>query len=209
VQCGHITKTMPPDLVPSPFAVYPGGLSARPDAPAPGRQYQELWFSMARLHWASVVLVPVEQGGSAADVAMALAQVGTQLRDTPVTAIVANRMDYAAARALADLQPRLLEARAWPGAIEVAARPVAAGEGGGSTREPTVRSSHDATLLPPIGRAIIAIQPVVDEPLGVAVAQAADAVVLCIEMGKTHMAAARRTIELIGADRVSGAVLVR
>ncbi len=201
---------MPPDLAPSPFAIYPGGLTARTDAPAPGREYQELWFSIARLQWASVVLVPADPGGSAAEVATALAQVGTQLRDTPVTAIVANRMDYAAARALAELQPRLLDGRAWPGAIEVAARPAAvAAVNGGPQPEPQIRPVRDATPLPPLGRAIIAIQPVVDEPLGVAVAQAADAVVVCVAMGKSRVPAVRRTIDLIGAERVIGAVLLR
>ena len=62
---------MPQDS--TPFQVYQGGLPARSDGAPPGREYQELWFSLARLHWASVVLVPVDHGGSTADVATALA----------------------------------------------------------------------------------------------------------------------------------------
>lgn len=200
---------MPPDIqMPSeisPFAVFPGGLPARDDGASPTREYQELWFSMARLHWASLVLVPADHGGSAADVATTLAQVGTQLRDTPVTAIVANRIDYASARALAELQPRIRDGQASPGAIEVAATPVAAVVDERAGHRPI----HDAPPIPPLGRAIIAIQPVVDEPLGVAIAQAADAVVLCVEMGRSGIAAARRTVDIIGAERVIGAVLVR
>ncbi len=188
-----------------PFTVYPGGGPVRSDAGPPPRQYQELWFSLARLPWASVVLAPADHGGSAAEVATALAQVGTRLRDTPVTAVVASRIDYASARALADLQPRLRDGRPWPGAIDVTARPLPAGP----AAAPSPAPMPEATLMPPLGRAIIAIQPVVDEPLGVAVAQAADAVVLCVELGKACMPAARRTIELIGAERVIGAVLVR
>jgi hypothetical protein len=190
----------------SPFAVFPGGLPARDDGTTPSREYQELWFSIARLPWASVVLVPADHGGSAADVATTLAQVGTQLRDTPVTAIVANRIDYASARALADLQPRLRESDAWRGAIEIA---VAAPAGPAAPERAPSRPIKEAVPIPPLGRAIIAIQPVVDEPLGVAIAQAADAVVLCVEMGKTRIAATRRTIEIIGARRVIGAVLVK
>ncbi len=190
----------------SPFVVYPGGATARSDGTPPGREYQELWFSIARLHWASVVLVPADHGSSAADVATALAQAATALRDAPVTAIVANRMDNASVRTLVDLQPRLQEGRSWPASVEVEARPVAVGAEGGLG---PLRSVHDAVPLPPLGRAIIAIQPVVDEVLGVAVAQAADAVLLCVELGKTHLRAARRTIELIGADRVIGVVLKR
>ncbi len=189
----------------SPFAVYPGGLPARGDGTPPGREYQELWFSIARLRWATVVLVPADHGGSAADVATMLAQVGTQLSDAPVTAIVANRIDYASVRSLSDLQPRLRDGHSWAGAIEVASIPVARADA-----EPgSNRAVHEAQPMPPMGRSIIAIQPVVDEPLGVAIAQAADAVVICIEPGKDRMPAARRTIELIGAERVVGAVLVR
>jgi hypothetical protein len=188
----------------SPFTVFPGGLPARDDGASPTREYQELWFSMARLHWASIVLVPADHGGSAADVATTLARVGTQLRDTPVTAIVANRIDYASARSLAELQPRLRESQPWPGAIEVAATQVIP-----AVEQAASGSVHDALPMPPLGRAIIAIQPVVDEPLGVAIAQAADAVVLCVEMGNSGIAAARRTVDIIGAERVIGAVVVR
>jgi hypothetical protein len=57
-------------------------------------------------------------------------------------------------------------------------------------------------------RVIIAVQPVVVEPLGLAVTQAADAVILCIELGRTRLAAARRTIELVGRERIGGCFLV-
>lgn len=189
-----------------PFAMFPGGLPARADGEPPGREFQELWFSLARLHWASLVVVPVDHEGSAAELAQSLAQVGTRLRDTPVTAIVANRIDYASARALADLQPRLRDDRRWPAPVEVEARPVAVAAAGTPT---PMRPVRDAALMPPLGRAIIAIQSVLDEPLGVAVAQAADAVVLSIEPGKSRQRAVRRTVDLIGAERVVGCVLVR
>jgi hypothetical protein len=185
------------------FEMLPGGLPAPGDEARPRREYQELWFSLARLHWASVVLVPADHGGSAVEVATSLADVGTRLRDTPVTAIVANRVDYAAARALADLQPRLHRAGPWRSGPELEAHPApGAGERGPEG------AVHQGFAMPPIGRAIIAIQPVVDEPLGVAVAQAADAVVLCVRLCSSRLGAARRTIELIGAERVIGAVLV-
>jgi hypothetical protein len=124
----------------------------------------------------------------------------------PVTAIVANRIDYASARALAELQPRLHDGRPWPAAVDVEAQPVAPE---GTDPVPPKRPALDAAPMPPVGRAIIAIQPVVDEPLGVEVAQAADAVVLCVQMGKARVPAARRTIDLIGRERVIGAVLLR
>jgi len=59
------------------------------------------------------------------------------------------------------------------------------------------------------GRSIVAILPVVDERLGVVVARAADAVVLCVEMGRTRLAAIRRTVELIGRNRIAGCFVVK
>lgn len=188
----------------APFVIYSGGATARNDgAPLP-RELQALWFAIARLRWTSVVIVPADHGGSAADVATTLAQVGTQLRETPVTAIVANRIDYSSARMLADLRPPLNDGGPRPAAVAVEASPVA--PRGTDPVQPT-RILH-AAPLPPVGQAIIAIQPILDEPLGIAVAQAADAVVLCVRMGKSRLKAARRTVGLIGAERVIGSVLV-
>jgi hypothetical protein len=186
----------------SPFAVYPGGQPGRGDGPPP-RQYQELWLLLSRLPWVSVVLVPVHPSGSAADIANALAEVGSRLRDTPVTAIVANGIDYKSARALADLQPTLSTA-AGPVAFDVEANPVERDEDGGP-----VPPAPGTKVLPPLGRAIIAIKPIVAEPLGVVIAQAADAVVLCIDLGRSRMRDARRTIELIGPERILGAFVIR
>jgi hypothetical protein len=56
---------------------------------------------------------------------------------------------------------------------------------------------------------IVAIQPVITEPLGVAIAQAADLAVVCLEMGRSTTASVRRTLELLGRDRVAGCVLIR
>jgi hypothetical protein len=56
---------------------------------------------------------------------------------------------------------------------------------------------------------VVAIHPVTVEPLGLALAQAAEAVVLCVKLGHTNLEAARATIGLIGRDRVIGAVAVR
>jgi hypothetical protein len=56
---------------------------------------------------------------------------------------------------------------------------------------------------------IFALQPVVGEPLGAAMAAQADTVVLCVELGRTRAAAARRTIELIGRERVAGCIITR
>jgi hypothetical protein len=152
------------------------------DAPlqvgVPNREIQEMWFRLARTPWTSLVLVPADQGGSAAAAAASLADVGRRLRDAPVTFfILANSIDYASA-----------------GKITAA---VASAGRNGSTQ-----------TAAPTGKVIVAIQPVVVEPLGLAVTEAADVVVLCVQLGRTRIAAARRTIELIGRQRIAGALLV-
>ena len=58
------------------------------------------------------------------------------------------------------------------------------------------------------GRVIIAVQPVTDEPLGLAVTRAVDEVVLCVEKGSARLGPARRALELIGRERVAGCLLV-
>jgi hypothetical protein len=200
------------------FMMFPGG-GREAATPPPSRKYQELWFNLAPLRWASLVLVPAERGMSVAAVATALADVGSRLRDSPVTAIIADGMDFESARILADLQLRVLDHAQGPRreemAVEVAADQFAmppssiadppAGEAPGARPQPR----RDARLMTsPAGQVVVAIQPVVEEPLGVAIAHAADAVVLCIKLRDSRMASVRRTVELIGADRISGAILV-
>lgn len=60
----------------------------------PRHEHQALWFALARRRLTSVVLVPADQGRPVAHVANALAEVGRRLGDSPVTAIVADNIDY-------------------------------------------------------------------------------------------------------------------
>lgn len=157
----------PPLATTTPSAV-PALIKAAPD-----REYQELWFALARKNWKSVVLVPADEGLSAAGIATALAEVGRWLRTELVTLfIMSDPLDYASATQITAPTPASARAE-----------------------------------LPE--RTIVAVQPVVVEPLGLAVTQAADAVVLCIEMGRTRMSSTRRTIDLIGRDRIAGCFLIR
>lgn len=198
--------------------MFPGG-GRETATPPPSRKYQELWFNLAPLRWASLVLVPAEKGMSVAAVATALADVGSRLRDSPVTAIIADGMDFESARILADLQLRVLDHARAPRreemAVEVAADQFSMPPS--SVAEPPAGDPPGDAVPPrrelrvagsPAGQVVVAIQPVVDEPLGVAIAHAADAVVLCMKLRDSRMSAARRTIALIGADRISGAILV-
>lgn len=184
----------------------------------PTRDVQELWFTLTRFRWSSLVLVPADEGISAGPLANALADVGCRLRESPVTAIVADTMDYESARILADLQLRVQVDRRASQPVEVvesrgiitpAAQPPGSGPSGAGPEGPRAEpTSRDTRLMAPAGQVVVAIQPVIVEPLGVAIAQAADAVILCLELGKTRVEAARRTMELIGPDRIAGAFLL-
>jgi hypothetical protein len=137
-----------------------------------------LWFTLSRMQWRSLVLVPSDEGASAVEVAAALADVGRRLRAGPVTfLLLSGPMDYAAAGKI-----------------------VQAVGGRREAERPEERQGD--------GRLIIAIPPVVTEPLGLAVTEVADAVVLCVQRGESRMRAAERTLELVGRDRVVGALML-
>jgi len=192
-------------------------------------QYQELWFSLGRRPWSSLVLVPADRGGSADEVANRLAEVGKRLSKSPVTAITARSLEYGTALALADL-PSFVGARSqssqgpWsaiemppssldepgqdgpPAAIHVTSIQVA--HGNGLPAEHPEAWDHDGPVVSSGARLIISIPPVVTQPLGLATAHAADLVVLCVEVGGTRLADARRTLELVGRERMAGCFLI-
>lgn len=57
-------------------------------------------------------------------------------------------------------------------------------------------------------RTLISIDSVLFNPMGIGIAQAADAVLLCVRTRRTKLAQARRTVELIGSDRFIGSVIL-
>jgi len=183
----------------------PNGLTTAPPAQplaraekAVPREVHELWFALARTEWRSIVFVPADEGESAADVATALAGVGKQLHELPVTLFVmANPADYALALDIVKVasttdepEPPSAPAIDYGEAVKMVASTAVGQRARGAS-----------------GKVIVAIQPVVSEPMGLAVTQAADLVVLCMTRGRTRLASARRTIELIGRDRIAGCFL--
>jgi hypothetical protein len=140
--------------------------------------FQELWFTLARRNWRSLVLVPGDEGESVAAIAASLVNVGRRLRRGPVTFfIIADPIDYeSAARIMAALQAK----------------------------------QHGASELvtTSTGQVIATIQPVIAEPLGLAITEAADLAIVCAEVGRTRLAAAHRTIDLIGRERIAGCLVV-
>jgi hypothetical protein len=58
-------------------------------------------------------------------------------------------------------------------------------------------------------RGIVALGPVLESPASLALARAADAVVLCLVLGESSVSSAQQTIEEVGRDRFLGSVLLR
>lgn len=144
----------------------------------PARDYQGAWLTLARSPWTSMVLVPVDADDFVAEIATGLAEFGRRFRQTPVSFFI----------------------------VQDALSPESAGKIASSIA--SKGPSGADRILAPAEQVIVAIRPVIDEPLGLALAEAADAVVLCVELGRTRLAAARRTIDLIGRERIRGSLLI-
>jgi hypothetical protein len=184
----------------------PAATPASPQATAPGleaRELLELWIRLAKGKWASLVIVPADVEGSSAALAKSLADIGQRLSFVPVTAIAVTSLEYGSALALADLQQHLERRAPVPAVVDVT--PPAAP----APAPPGPPASTEALALNPGARLVISIPPVLTEPLGLPAAQQADVVLVTIHLGRTPMGAVRRTLELIGRDRVAGCVLVR
>jgi hypothetical protein len=57
-------------------------------------------------------------------------------------------------------------------------------------------------------RVFVALRSVTENPAAVPIARAADALVLCVALGKTDMRSAQRTLDAIGRERFLGTILV-
>jgi len=151
-------------------------------APASGNghsrpDFQELWFTLQRWEWGSLVILPADEGMSTAWIAQSLAAVGSRLYGPAVKALVAERLDF-------------------DSTAEIAASIASAAPGDGARGGPRN------------GRVIVATEPVVVQPLAIAIARAADSALMCIEMGRSRIASAQRAIELVGRDRFLGCILI-
>lgn len=158
----------------------------------PSRELQELWFATRRRDWKSLVVVPAGQGLSALPIAQALGEVGGAIRLSPVQVVNAEGLDLdRIAQLVMDMSPEFRQ----PDSVWTSGSVA----GGRVSVEPRI-SAHRVT--------IIAIDAVAENPLVLPVALAADAVLLCVVRGQTNLREARHTVELIGRDRMIGAVLL-
>jgi hypothetical protein len=136
----------------------------------PSLSLQQLWFSIQRHEWSSLVAVPAD-------------------RDMPVMDFVKPLYDVG--RLAMGENLRLVDARdvkltrTAPLIVEIT---------GGATRGKGGE------------RVLVVIDSVLSHPSGVPVALATDAALLCVEMGKTSIAAARETLQIVGAQRFLGCI---
>jgi len=161
----RLTSTSTPTEKPVDDPVWPG---------IPPLGMQQLWFSIQRLEWSSLVVVPAGPGSSALDFGRPLYQV---------------------ARLTLGDRIRLLDAR---GVMLTRIAPLILDMAGASEGRSSSPERKD--------RVLVLLESVLSHPPGVPIALAADAALLCVEMGTTTLAAARETIQLIGAQRFVGCV---
>ncbi len=145
-----------------------------------------------------VVELPPEPGRVILELWMALSRRAWR----SVVLLPADRRDstQAAARALAEVGRRLRLAR-----VDA----VVAEELGYEQASALIRSlaAHGSTGGP-ADQLVVSIPSVVVEPLGVAVAQQADLVVLCLRMGWSGLSDARQTVQLVGEGRLAGCLVL-
>jgi hypothetical protein len=56
---------------------------------------------------------------------------------------------------------------------------------------------------------VVALRSVFENPIAIPVARSADAVVVCVGLGTTHLKAVEQTLAEVGSERVLGCVVVR
>jgi hypothetical protein len=148
------------------------------EAPAwagiPSLSLQQLWFSLQRHEWSTLVAVPADRDMSVMDFARPLYEVGRLAMGEKLRLIDARDVK------LTRTAPLILDMT-----------------GGGPTRDPGAQIGE---------RVLVVIESVLSHPSGVPVALAADAALLCVEMGKTSIAAARETVQIVGAQRFLGCI---
>jgi len=182
-------------------------LALRQDDHIPGpdleseRDLQEFWLLLAKKNWRSLAILPAHPEGSTEVLARSLARVGKNLSFLPVSSVTVKVLGSSSALALAALahHVRNRQERLWHGDGVIEAEEEAS---------EAPKTDDGGYLLTPAGQLVIGVPSVVTEPVGMAVLQAVDTVVLAVEVGRTTMADVRRSIRLIGRERIAGCYLM-
>jgi hypothetical protein len=155
---------------------------ARGRKPDTATVLRELWFSITRTPWRTLVMLPAHEGGSALSLAYELVEVGSAVRRKPIELISAEGMD-------------LTTTSGWLfDAISGGVRPLFLEADAGTTQ-------------PDRFERIVVLESIASNSMGIAVAQAADAVLLVVEQGVSNLANARATVAAIGRERFVGCAI--
>lgn len=163
-------------------------------------ELQQLWFAMLRRRaWSSLVVIPAQPGVSVVPTARGLGMVAERHLRKQVTVIVPGEL-YSL-----DELPTVMPALAGPVPNELLERAVRGNIPDDSIRTPPGHAERaDRPKTPSV---IVALEPVIANPLGIAVTLAADVALLCVVLGETSVASAKRTVELVGRERFIGCVV--
>ena len=156
--------------------------------PSPGNrrlgysfELQELWFSLMRRQWTSLALVPAGPEGSTMELARSVAEIGGRFRGAPLALLEGAHLDLeSAAQLTMNVQN---SAASW----SQPARPLSV--------------QNDP-------RTLVALESVLENPMGIPVALAADAIIVVVQRGSTSRRDAQRTLQVLGREQVLGVVLV-
>ena len=141
----------------------------------PSLSMQHLWFTIQRLQWASLVVVPADANSSAEEFGRPLYEIGKLA--------MGDRL-------------RLLDARD----LKVDRTASLILDMAGANRP------HNAPSRESSERVLVMVESVLAVPSAIPVALAADAAILCVELGKTSLAGARETIQILGSQRFVGCI---
>jgi len=139
----------------------------------PSLAMQQLWFTLQRMEWASLVLVPGGPGLSSMDFARPLYEVGHLAMGDRLRLLDARESK------IGGIAPLILDM-----------------SGAGPRASGTTWNE----------RVLVAIESVLAQPAAIPVAVAADAALLCVEMGRTSIEAARETVQIVGPQRFVGCI---
>jgi hypothetical protein len=178
-------------------------------------ELQHAWFELTRARpWRSVAIVPVDEGAHALALVHQLAALAAQ--DPRQRVLVIN------ATGVVDATPKGAPAAPGNAFAETGVVPMAGGRYGlldcaklgfddsaiGMVEVP----KHSEALRAgksPFTLMLVATPSLLARPQAVATARSVDTVVLCIGLGRTDFASARRTVELVGQESIAGSLALR
>lgn len=188
---------------------------SQPGADMSSTELQHAWFELTRARpWRSVALVPIEEGGQALVLAHQLAALAAQ--DPRQRVLVIN------ATGVVDNTPKGPPAAAGGPFADTGVTPMAGGRYGlldcaklgfddsaiGMVEVP----KHSDALRQdksPFTLMLVATPSLLLRPQAVSTARSVDTVVLCVGLGRTDFASARRTVELVGEENIAGSLALR